>query len=323
MVKVLIFGTGAVGSVYGWILHNAGAEVTVVCRTNYATVKEKGLLIRSGVFGKVHYKPTTVDSVSAAKGPFDFILVCSKAFPGTSGLIREAVSADTAIVLAQNGICIEDEYAESYPGNVIISAVVYLPVTQVEPGVIEMGLLERFEVGTYPATAPAEAKAKVKLLQELWSAGGATCKVFDDVQTQRWVKLAVNAAWNPMCALTLCDDANLLRSSLEALGMVKKVMMEVGNVAKAAGYPVVTEEELDGQLSRSKERLKSGGKEPSMLTDIRNHRPIEVEAILGNTVRIAQRLRVDVPYLEILYTLAKGLDFSTVRPMEWKPLATF
>lgn len=322
MVKALIFGTGGVGSVYGWILDRAGAEVTVVCRTNYTAVKEHGITIRSDIFGKVHYKPNTVNSVSTAAGPFDFILVCSKAFPGTSALIQDAVSGKTAIVLAQNGIGIEQEYADRFPGTPIISGAVYVPVKEVTPGVVEMGPLELIEIGTYPAEAPAEAKAKVKLLQDLWAAGGATCKIFEDVQARRWIKVALNMAWNPISALSLCDDANFVRSSPEAMDTIRRVMLEVAQVAAAAGYPGLVEPAIEDQLSRTKERLESRGKDPSMLTDVRNGRPIEVEAIVGNTVAIARRLGVDVPSLEMLLSLARGLNFAITRPEGWKPVAT-
>ncbi len=134
MTKALIFGAGGVGCIYGYILDCGGAEVTAVCRTNYEAAKADGITIRSKLWGNVHYRPGVVRVVVDAKGPFDFILVCSKAFPGTSKLIEAAVSEQTAIVLAQNGIGIEEEYAELYPNNTIISGVVWLPTTQVEPG---------------------------------------------------------------------------------------------------------------------------------------------------------------------------------------------
>lgn len=125
-----------------------------------------------------------------------------------------------------------------------------------------------------------------------------------------------------MTALSLCDDANLLRSSSEAGPLVAKVMREVGRVATAAGYPdAVTEEEIESQLVRSRERLKTGGKEPSMLTDVRFKRPLESDAILGNTLRIARGLGVETPYLEMLYTLAKGLNFAMNPDETWKPIA--
>ncbi len=126
-----------------------------------------------------------------------------------------------------------------------------------------------------------------------------------------------------MTALTLCDDANFLRSSSVADETIVKIMRQAGDVARAAGYPQLTEEWIQDALKLQRGRINSGGKEPSMLTDIRNGRALEVEAILGNTVRIAKNLGVNAPYLELLYALAKGLNFSTVRNDEWKPLLTF
>lgn len=324
MTKALIFGTGGVGCVYGYILHQAGVSVTAVCRTNYSAVKDNGILIRSKIFGRAQFRPTTVKTVSEAAqhGPFDFLLVCSKAFPGTAEMIREGVSPQTAITLGQNGIGGEDDYAQLYPNNTIISGVVYLPVTQVEPGVVEHGPLERFEIGTYPPNASSSAKAQVQELSDLFKAGGGSAPVFDDVQPNRWVKVGVNAAWNPTTSLTMCDDANYLRSSPNAEAMVRKIMREVGAVATAAGYPgAITEETIDHDLQRPKSRLATGGKEPSMLTDVRHGRAMEVEAIVGNTLRIGQKHGVATPYLELLYTLAKGRNYSIAPDAEWKPIA--
>ena len=370
-MKALIFGAGGVGCVYGYILHNAGVTVTAVCRTNYNAVKERGILIRSKIFGECHYNPLPARTVSeaAANGPFDYIIVASKAFPGTAEMIKDAVTPEiTAIVLAQNGIAIEEDYAKLYPENTIISGVVYLPVTQVEPGIVEMAPLERFEIGTYPASASSTAKAQTRKLSELWKAGGATAPVYDDVQPVRWVKVAINASkltchdtlqnfdsfhwsfnlvllvlesslvfwpyglladltrtfsgWNPICALTLCDDANYLRSSDNSEAMVRKIMVEIGRVATAEGYPdAINEKVIAKDLERPKSRLATGGKEPSMLTDVRASRPIEVEAILGNTLRIAQKHNIETPYVELLYTLAKARNYQLQPDSSWRDIS--
>lgn len=326
MTRALIFGAGGVGSVYGWFLEKAGARVTAVCRSNYNQVKQNGLLIRSRKWGRNVHKPIAVSSVAEAKihGPFDYILVCSKAFPETPSLIQEAVTEESAIVLAQNGIGIEDDYAKLYQTNTIVSGVVYLPVVQVEPGVVEHGTpLERFEIGAYPtANATSAARDKVKGLVDLFTKGGATCVAYDDIQPQRWYKLALNATLNPICALTLCDDGNYLRSSDGALAMACDVMREVGKVAAALGYDNITDDTINEHMKRHIERMTIGGKEPSMLQDVKAARPIEVEAILGNAVRIAGSLNVDTPYLRLLYTLAKGLNFATSRTEDWRPLAS-
>lgn len=324
MVKALIFGAGAVGGVYGWFLEQAGVEVTAVCRSNFSQVKEHGLQIRSKKWGKVLHKPITVASVADAKphGLFDYVLVCSKAFPDTHLLIGEAVTKNTAIVLAQNGIGIEEAYHTTYPQNTIISGVVYLPVVQVQPGVVEHGTpLERFEIGVYPAPGSSADKGNVQGLVQLFSRAGATCVAYDDIQSQRWYKLALNATLNPICALTLCDDANYLRSSELALEVACDVMREIGRVAASFGYNVVSDETINEHMKRHIERMTTGGKAPSMLQDVEHGRPIEVEAILGNTLRLAAAAKIETPYLRLLYTLAKGLNFSISRTEEWGPLA--
>lgn len=325
MTRALIFGAGGVGCVYGYILHKAGVSVTAVCRTNYKIVKDRGILIRSKIFGSQQYQPTAVRSVSEAAqhGPFDYVLVCSKAFPGTAEMVQDAVTPkQTVIVLAQNGIGIEEDYAKLYPDATIISGVVYLPVTQVEQGIVEHGPLERFEIGIYPPNASSSAKAQCQGLSDLYRAGGGSAPVFEDVQPQRWIKVAVNAAWNPTTALTLCDDANYLRSSPMAEAMVRNIMKEVGAIATAAGYPnVVNDEAIEKDLQQPKSRLETGGKEPSMLTDVREGRPMEVEAIVGNTLRIGQSHGVMTPYLEMLYTLAIGRNYALAPDSQWKPIA--
>lgn len=313
MTRVLVFGAGAVGAIYLYFLHKGGAEVTAVCRSNYEAVQQNGFHIDSEIFGKVHFKPNVVRSASEAIGEWDFILICSKASAfanATADLIRPAVGSKTAIVLAQNGIGIEVEYKLAFLTNTIISGVVYLPTTQVRPGYIEMMKLERFEIGTYPHDASAMAKEQALHFQRLFEAGGATCVVHEDIQAKRWEKVMINASWNPICALTRLNDADFLRSSPLAESIGKDVSMEVVAVANAKGYANLTEEVVDHHLDRHRSRLQTGGKEPSMLTDVRFGRSIEVEAILGNTTRIARDVKVNTPKLDLLYALAKGLDYS-------------
>lgn len=324
MTKILIFGAGGVGCIYALILWRAGEEVTAVCRSNYDQVQQNGITVRSKKWGSCSARPNVVRTTEEAAqfGPFDYIIVCSKAFPSTAKLISAAIGPDTAIVLAQNGIGIEAEYAVAYPNNTIISGVVYLPTTQVEPGIIEHGTpLERFEVGTYPANANLDAKAKVDQLAELFTKGEGTCIPYDDIQPQRWYKLALNAALNPVTALTLCDDANLIRSSEGALEMLKDIMREVGATARAYGYTNIDETSIAEQMVRHEERLITGGKEPSMLVDVRHERPVEVEAILGNVVRMAKAKKVEVPLLSMLKTLTKARNFAISKDGGWKPIA--
>jgi 2-dehydropantoate 2-reductase len=50
-----------------------------------------------------------------------------------------------------------------------------------------------------------------------------------------------------------------------------------------------------------------------MLVDVQEGRAFEVEAIVGNAVRRAEKVGVKVPLLDALYALAKGLFESGER----------
>ncbi|KAL1870313.1 hypothetical protein Plec18167_007447 [Paecilomyces lecythidis] len=313
--RVLLIGAGSIGAVYLYQLQQAGCDVTAVCRSNYAQVKEHGFKLLSLRYGNVTYRPNkTLSSLSECAGEiFDYILVCIKSFPGSKPSLPEMLAPvvrnkSTAIVLAQNGIMIEEEVALAFPDNPIISGVIYLPSVQTEPGTIEYHeMLNLLELGTYPADAPPDHKAAALRFSELMVKGGGNAKVLEDIQIARWSKLLLNAAWNPICALTLCSDGDFLLSSDFAEELAWEVMMEVIALADKVGIPGVTVEVAESKFSIAKRRAKDGtGREMSMLQDIRQGRPFEVEAIIGNAVRLGRRHGMKMPRLETFYALLKG-----------------
>ena len=122
--KMLIIGTGAIGGFYGSLLAKAGAEVAVVCRSDYEHVKQHGFNIDSHALGTWIFTPSQVlKSIADYKDTADYVLLCTKVVPSVDrvALIRQAVSANTAIVFIQNGVEIEQEILSAFPDNKIIS----------------------------------------------------------------------------------------------------------------------------------------------------------------------------------------------------------
>lgn len=310
--RVLLFGAGGVGAVYLYMLQKV-ADTTAVCRSNYEVVSKDGFTLNSAIFGQgIRFKPTVVKTCEEAASiaptnAYDYIVVCSKAIPGlVPKLIAPVVTpGKTSIVLVQNGVGIEQEYADAFPGTSIISAAVYLPATQRPSGVVKHGEVELLQIGAYPSSAPSEsAKAFTTLIQ----AAGGTAKFYEDVQAKRWAKLLINTSWNPMCALARSKDTDVLASCSEAADVVRAVMMETRDIAAAYGY-AMTEEQIEQQLGRATARIPiDAGIEPSMLQDALAGRRIEVEAIVGNVVRMGKARGVKCERLEMLYVLAKTLD---------------
>ncbi|KAI6087528.1 6-phosphogluconate dehydrogenase C-terminal domain-like protein [Hypoxylon rubiginosum] len=334
MPRALLFGAGSLGVPYAWVLSRAIGEsnVTAVCRSNFDEASRNGFTVHSKLWGNdLKYKPriakTTAEAVqqiaSDAQPFFDYVVVAAKAlpsYPPITELIGPAVTAGkTSIVLLQNGIGIEDEYAERYPENPILSTVAYFPATQVSPGVVQHREIEMLHVGTYPASAPAAHKDAARNFVDLIKQGGASATLHDDVQRERWGKLLVNGPWNPVCALTRSRDRQFIdskkpdhRNGEDALGFIRDVMLEVAAVARACGYEDVDEKLVDFQINRARVR-DLPGVQPSMLADVLEGRSMEADAIVGNAVRIAKEKGVPVPMLRTIYLLANGLSESFSR----------
>lgn len=326
--KILLFGAGSIGAVHLHQFQRAGCIVTAICRSNYAAVKANGFKLISKRFGNVTYKPDHVvrSASECASETFDFIFVASKAFPGTKPSLADLLKPvlegrkTTAVVLAQNGINIEEEIGRVYPDNPLISAVVYMPATQTQAGVIEYReMLNMLEIGTYPAhDVPQSHHDATARLAELIKRGGGDAKVFGDIQVQRWSKLIVNASWNPICALSLCTDAGFLVSSDPyAHDLVWGVMLEIVALANNIGIPGIDQSVAEWQFQRAKDRVKvKQGREMSMLQDVQQGRLFEVEAIVGNTVRLGRDRGIKMPLTEAVYALAKGRYDAMVRSLE-------
>ena len=84
-------------------------------------------------------------------------------------------------------------------------------------------------------------------------------------------------------------------------------MLEILALARAVGIAGVDEEAATKRFALAERRSKAGtGREMSMLQDVKMGRPFEVEAIVGNAVRLGRTCGVSMPRLETVYALAKG-----------------
>lgn len=308
MASVVVVGAGAIGAFYGAVLARAGCDVSVVARSDYDAVSRDGYRIDS-VLGDLSFRPARVlRDASAWHGEADYVFVALKQVRGVdrASLIRPYVSPRSAIVLVQNGIDVEHEVAEAFPAQAFVSGIAYAAVSREAPGVVKHhSQFTRLVLGGYPSGAPEAAGALAALVK----AGGSSAAVTEDIVGARWQKCAWNTVFNPISALGGGLGTRGILGSPATTAFVREAIGEVCAVAAAAGHPLpadTAEKQIAGTL-------KLPNYVSSMGQDALAGRPMEVEAILGNAVRIAQRLAVAVPRLESLYALMlmlerKGVD---------------
>lgn len=298
MIKVLVIGAGAIGAFYGSLLAQAGAEVSVICRSDYDQVKQHDFIINSQALGRWNFTPAQVlQNVADFRGTPDYILLCTKVIPTLDrvALIRPAVGRNTAIVFIQNGVEIEQEMLAAFPNNEIISGLAFICCNRVGPGEILHLAYGRLALGNLPNGI----SRKTEQLCELFNQSGIDCGASEDIVTGRWQKCVWNAPFNPLSVLSGGLQTLDILQTQEAL--VRSIMQEVCNIAAASGHPLPDDiVNINIENTYAMPPYKT-----SMLLDYENGQPMETEAILGNALRAAQRLGVAAPHLESVYALMK------------------
>ena len=290
----LIIGAGAIGSFYGAILKRAGCTVGAVVRSEYDAVKAHGFRFESPL-GDISWKPDHLykDGDRPDSTP-DYVILATKVLPGSdrAGLVRPWVGEGTNIVLIQNGLDIERELADAFPDNPIISCLAFIAVSRVAPGEIKHNAYGRLVMGRYPSGLDDHCQA----LSDLFVEGGIDIKLTEEVVRERWLKCVWNTPFNPLSVLANGADTYTMLDTPGGEKLVREMMQEVIDAAEADGHPLppqIIDSNIDG--TRKMPAYKN-----SMALDYLNDRPIELDAILGNVVAIAQKHGVPVPRLETM-----------------------
>ncbi|WP_432455195.1 MULTISPECIES: ketopantoate reductase family protein [unclassified Agarivorans] len=296
--KVLVIGAGAIGAYYGARLAQAGAEVSVVVRSDYDGLSHKGEYAIQSHQGDFSFKPSQIlKHPRDYQGIADYVIVATKVLPGidTRELLKDVVSETTTIVLLQNGVEIEEPVQQAFPKAEIISGLCFICVQRVEPGVIDHQDYGHLVIGRYPQGVSERAER----LGRMFNRAGVQCEVSAHVQQARWMKLVWNAPYNPLSVLAGGANTQQIMANPQTAQLVTDIMEEVYHVAKAVGaefdYAV-----LQQNIDRT---LKMCPYKPSMLLDYEAGREMEVESILGSTVKAARRVKVATPHIDSIYAL--------------------
>ena len=317
-MKICIFGAGAIGGLMGAKLAAKGdVDVTFIARgPHLAAMRENGVkLISEGTEQLVH--PRCVESAEEA-GPQDYVLVTLKAhsLPSAAKQMQPLLGPDTAIVSAVNGIpwwyfhglggAYEGRIVQSVdpdgqvsallPPSRAIGCIVYPAAEVTAPGVIDHSYGDRFSLGEPDGSRSPRAQA----LSEVLIAAGFKAPVRPKIRDELWVKLWGNMAFNPISALTTAT-LDVLTGDEGQRGVARAMMLEGQRVAEALGVRFAID--VDKRIAGAAE---VGAHKTSMLQDLERGRPMEIEALLGAVVELADWVGEAAPISRTVLALARA-----------------
>ena len=314
-------GAGAIGGLIAADLVLAGADVTVIdAGAQLRAIGSRGITVR-GVDGRER-RAASVRATGSFDEPGvqDLVILAVKAYvlDGVARPMRALFGPDTAVLTLQNGLPWwyfqrhggelegtslgsldpEGRIAASIEPERIIGCVAY-PAASVEiPGVIRHLYGRRLPVGELDGTESDRARRVAALFE---SAGYAS-SVLSDIRSEIWLKLVGVLAFNCMGALTRSTMADICADE-RATALAAALMRECEAVAARLGVTlrVPIERRLAGAA-------RVGPHRTSMLQDVEAGRPMEIEAIVGSTRELADRLGVETPRIDVVDALLRILD---------------
>lgn len=295
-----VIGAGAIGGYYGSCLARAGREVHFLSHSDYEYVKDHGFQIDS-CDGNFSLERVNVYSQSEDMPRTDVILVGLKSVKNHDvlpELLRPIIHRDSVVVLIQNGIGLEDDLQQLFPGLQIVAGLAFICSAKVGPGHINHQCYGSINLGNYSASqSNFEA-----LLQDFLDAGFQAAEV--PYLEARWKKAVWNMPFNGMTvALNTSTDRLLKNPATRQL--IYDQMMEVIGAANALGVTGLTPEFADRMIEMTDDMVPYS---PSMKLDYDFHRPMEIPYLYTRPIAEARKAGFDMPKLAMLEALLRFLS---------------
>jgi 2-dehydropantoate 2-reductase len=314
-----VVGAGSIGATIGAKLAAAGEQVCLIGRgAHLQAIRSEGLQFvdqagsRSGV-----YRLPASDEPSDF-GSQDLVVIALKAYSVAAMLPRLAplLDSETVVLPALNGLPWWYFYRSGGPYEAmrlrsldpegtmdgaldcarVIGCVVHLAAEVVEPGCVQHTAGRRLIIGE----PDGSDSARLRRIESALRAADFECEASERIRRDIWTKLIGNLSFNPVAALTgyrmdqICNDA-------EVLDVIREVLREgievAGRLDVAIGITIDQRIDVARQL---------GAARISMLQDLEQRRPLELAAIVGVVIELAELTGTPVPSTRVLHALVQA-----------------
>ncbi|WP_028225722.1 ketopantoate reductase family protein [Paraburkholderia ferrariae] len=302
-MQIAILGAGAMGSLFGGLLAEAGHDVTLldIDEAHLAAIRQNGLRLSTDAGERV-VRQLTVLRPESASAAADLLIVFTKTLHTAAALeaARAALGPQTALLSLQNGLGNAERLVRfAEPARVMVGVTTW-PADKSEPGRVSSHGSGAIRLMSADGSRTPVLAQTVDAL----NSAGLACTADPDVWAAIWEKAAFNAALNSLCAVTQCTVGELTNTpDGEALAL--KIAGEAVAVARALGI-----EANDAHVAANVRHALAHHRahRPSMLQDVLAGRRTEIEAINGAVVEAAREAGLAVPYTESLLHLVRLVD---------------
>jgi len=301
-MKFVVVGPGAMGCLFAARLHVAGFNAALYDynSTRAEKINKNGILVE-GVSGNYNAAVPVFTDLSDFNP--DIVLICVKSNKtGDAAETLKYMTPQTALFATlQNGLGNVEILKEILGKDRVIGGVTSEGATSLDIGKIR-------HAGT-GSTVFGPEKEFGKRLEELVSAfnsSGFSTTSSNNVDDLIWSKLIVNVGINTLTAITGLKNGRLPEYK-GSLSIMKKAVSEAVAVSKAKKINLAFEDPFEKVLEVCRA---TAGNIASMLQDVLNERPTEVDYINGAICKEGEKEGIATPVNRILTDLVKTIQES-------------
>lgn len=296
-LKYLIVGTGGVGGSIAAFLALAGNDVTCIARgAHLKAMQDNGLKLKSGLKGDhtIHLNACTSEDYSEKA---DVIFVCVKGYSidSVTELIERSSHKDTIVIPILNVYGTGPKLQSKVPGVTVLDGCIYIVGFVSAPGEItQMGTIFRLVFGARPEDNVSYEK--LLSVQQTLEKSGIKAPISTDINRDTFVK------WSFISAMA-CTGAyyNVPMGELQKEGRFRSTFITLSQESSEIGKKmrINFEEDIVKYNLKVLEKLDPLST-ASMQKDIEKGHESEINGLLFDLIKLAEKYNVDVPHYRLL-----------------------
>ena len=318
-MKIVILGAGALGSLFGAHLAQAGEDVTLIAREARAkAIQDHGVTVN----GLANFTtPVHVTARPQELRHADALLVTVKTYDTGPALESVAHLRIGSALSVQNGLVKNEQLARHFGWENTVGAAAHISAEVLPAGTVRFTANEWLSIGELPGGLSTRVETLVAIL----SRAGIQAEASPQIASVEWTKYVVNISWMALSALSRMETHRIFKHA-DLAWMAATLTREVAQLPAKLGIPLldkgafsaktlstVSFEEAVSNFRRVGEQMEARGAtahKVSILQDLERGRRLEFDAMFGYAVRQGAELGVSLPTVEVCYRLIKGIAES-------------
>jgi len=284
-MKILVFGAGAIGSLFGGLLSKNNEVVLIGRKPHVYAINKKGLKIKGKTNLKL--KVSAFKSVKEINFFPDLIIISVKSYDTDSAVkqIKHLVGKKTMVMSLQNGLGNIEKICKYVNKKNILACVTTHGAIFSKPG-------EIFHTGIGKTTIGGLNVDKSKKVQDIvqtFSQSKIKTIISKNIIKEIWIKAIINSSINSLTTFFKCKNGYLFKNPV-LKKLVEKTCNESTAIANSQGFSLKQKDMIDKTFEVISDTSENYS---SMLQSKNKGQKTEINSINGKLVEIGKKKRID------------------------------